>query len=180
MDTVIHPDDLAGIRQWFARFDAVDEGEIIEHEHRVRHAYGSYRWISARAAIFERTPEGTAKQIIGVAIDITERKRTEEASLRLAAIVESSDDAIISKDFGGVIMSWNKGAELIFGYTAAEAVGQNISMLFPPDRLDEETEIIAKIKKGERITHYETIRRRKDGTEIPISLTISPVTNAGG
>ncbi|MBD0305281.1 MAG: PAS domain S-box protein [Nitrospiraceae bacterium] len=147
VDTLVHPDDLAGIRQWLARFDTLADGEIIEHEHRVRHADGSYRWIFARAAVFERTPEGTAKQIIGVVVDITERKRTEEASLRLAAIVESSADAIISKDFGGVIMSWNKGAELIFGYTAAEAVGQNISMLFPPDRLDEETEINAKIKK---------------------------------
>lgn len=99
---------------------------------------------------------------------------------RLAAIVESSDDAIISKDLNGVIMTWNGGAERIFGYTAAEAIGQPVTMLIPVDRHDEEPGILARIRRGERIDHYHTIRRRKDGALIDISLSVSPIANAAG
>ena len=87
---------------------------------------------------------------INMLLDITERKQAEETRARLAAIVESSDDAIISKDLNGIIMSWNKGAERIFGYTAQEAIGQSITMLIPPDRHDEEPDILARIRRGER------------------------------
>jgi PAS domain S-box-containing protein len=103
-----------------------------------------------------------------------------EASHRLASIVESSADAIVSKDLNGVIVSWNNGAERLFGYTADEAVGRSITMLIPDDHLDEEPRILDRIRHGERIEHYETIRRRKDGTLINISLTVSPVKNADG
>lgn len=98
----------------------------------------------------------------------------------LAAIVNSSGDAIISKDLNGVITSWNRGAERIFGYTADEMVGQPGSMLFPPDRFDEDPGILAQIRRGEVIEHYETVRRRKDGTHIGISLTVSPILDASG
>lgn len=98
----------------------------------------------------------------------------------LASIVESSDDAIISKDLNGRIMSWNRGAERIFGYTAAEAIGQSILMIIPPERHDEEPDILERIRRGERIDHFETIRRRKDGALIDISLTVSPLRNASG
>jgi PAS domain S-box-containing protein len=98
----------------------------------------------------------------------------------LIAIVESSRDAIISKDLDGIIRSWNKGAELMFGYTADEAVGMPVTMLIPPDRMDEEPGILARIRRGESIEHYETIRRRKDGTLIDISLTVSPILDADG
>jgi len=101
-------------------------------------------------------------------------------SARLAAIVESSADAIVSKDLNGVITSWNQGAEALFGYTADEAIGQPVTMLMPPDRVDEEPGILARIRKGERIQSYETVRRRKDGTLIDISLTVSPVYNSEG
>ena len=117
---------------------------------------------------------------INMLLDITERKRAEETRARLAAIVESSDDAIVSKDLNGVIASWNKGAERIFGYTAAEAVGRSIMMLIPPDRHDEEPEILGRIRRGERIDHYETVRRRKDGTLLDVSLTVSPVMDGQG
>src|SRR5688572_11980083 len=90
----------------------------------------------------------------------------------LASIVESSDDAIISKDLTSRILSWNSGAERLFGYTAKEAIGQSVTMLMPPDRIDEETGILARIQRGERIDHYETIRRRKDGKLIDISLSV--------
>ena len=98
----------------------------------------------------------------------------------LAAIVESSDDAIISKDLNGVITTWNRGAEAVFGYTAEEAIGQPVIMLIPPDRVDEEPSILGRIRRGEKIDHYETVRRRKDGTLIDISLTVSPIKDRDG
>jgi PAS domain S-box-containing protein len=96
------------------------------------------------------------------------------------AIVSSSDDAIVSKNLSGVITSWNKSAERILGYSAHEAVGQNISMVIPPERRDEELEILARLARGERIEHFDTVRRRKDGALIDVSLTVSPIRNASG
>jgi PAS domain S-box-containing protein len=99
----------------------------------------------------------------------------------LSAIVDSSDDAIISKSLdGGIITSWNKSAERLFGYTAEEAIGQPITMLIPPDRTDEEPEIISRLRRGERVDHIETVRMRKDGGLIDLSLTISPIRDAAG
>ena len=102
------------------------------------------------------------------------------ASRRLASIVESSDDAIVSKDLDGVITTWNKGAERIFGYTPEEAVGKPVTILIPPDRHDEETKILERIRRGQRIEHYETVRLRKHGSRVDVSLTVSPVRNAAG
>lgn len=99
---------------------------------------------------------------------------------RLAAIVESSDDAIISKNLDGIITSWNRAAELMFGYTADEQIGRSILTIIPSDREGEERDVIAKIKRGETVDHYETVRRRRDGTLFPISLTISPIRNNAG
>ena len=115
-----------------------------------------------------------------VLIDITERKRAEEAQGRLVAIVESADDAIVGKDLNGIITDWNGGAERIFGYTAEEAVGRHVSMLIPPDRADEEQDILRRIRRGEYISHYETVRRRKDGDFIDVSLSVSPILDAQG
>ena len=109
-----------------------------------------------------------------------ERLHAEETTQRLATIVETSDDAIISKNLDGIILTWNRGAQRIFGYTATEVVGKPITVLMPPDRLDEETGILARLRQGERIDHYETVRRRKDGTLIDISLTVSPVRDKAG
>jgi PAS domain S-box-containing protein len=112
---------------------------------------------------------------VNMLVDVSER-----ASQRLASIVESSDDAIISKDTSGIIKTWNRGAERVFGYTAEEAIGQPVTMLIPVERLDEEPEILQRILRGERIDHYETIRKRKDGELIDISITVSPLRNATG
>src|SRR5439155_5050848 len=103
-----------------------------------------------------------------------------ESHLQLAAIVESSDDAIVSKNLDAIITSWNQGAERIFGYTAAEAVGQPISILIPPGNENEESEHLERLWLGERIEHYATVRKRKDGTLVDVSLTISPVKDSRG
>jgi PAS domain S-box-containing protein len=108
------------------------------------------------------------------------RQREDELRGRLAAIVESSDDAIISKTLDGVIRTWNKGAERMFGYTAAEVVGRPVTLLMPPDRVNEEVEILERLRRGERVEHYETVRVRKDGTPLDVSLTISPIKDADG
>ena len=112
--------------------------------------------------------------------DVTARREDDEERARLAAIVESSDDAIVGKDIDGIITSWNRGAERLFGYTAREAVGQPVMMLIPPDREDEETSILDRIRRGESIAPFDTVRHRKDGTPVDVSLTISPVRDGQG
>jgi PAS domain S-box-containing protein len=134
----------------------------------------STRWVA------ERDPAGNITSILESNRDISESKRAQETQARLAAIVESSEDAIISKDLTGIIVDWNKGAERIFGYTAEEAIGQHITLIVPPDRLDEEANILASLRRGQRIDHFETIRRRKDGALLDVSVTISPVKDAQG
>jgi two-component system, chemotaxis family, CheB/CheR fusion protein len=112
--------------------------------------------------------------------DIAERKRAEQTRARLAAIVEFSDDAIISTDLNGVINSWNAGAERLYGYTAQETIGQPVIIILPPERLEEESAILEHISRAERVEHYETIRRHKDGALLDISLAVSPILNTQG
>src|SRR5271166_4328214 len=127
-----------------------------------------------------RSDTGQLLGAVNMLVDITERKRNEEAAQHYAAIVESSDDAILSKDLNGVIASWNVGAQRLFGYTSQEAVGRSVTMLIPADRHDEEPRILERIRRGQRIDHYETVRQRKDGSLIDISLTVSPVRDLRG
>lgn len=127
-----------------------------------------------------RDPEGRIIGGINMLLDITDRKKASEAQGKLAAIVEFSDDAIIGKDLQGVITSWNRAAERLFGYTAQEAIGRPVTMLFPPERLEEEPRILELIRRGEPIEHFETVRRCKDGTLLDISLTVSPVRDERG
>jgi PAS domain S-box-containing protein len=116
----------------------------------------------------------------GTIEDVTERRQSEEARARLAAIVDSSDDAIISKTLDGFITSWNEGAQILYGYTPEEVVGKHISMLAPPEKRDEIAEIFAKISSGEAIHNRESVRLAKDGRQIDVSLTVSPVKNSKG
>jgi PAS domain S-box-containing protein len=118
--------------------------------------------------------------VLSAIVDITERKQKQMEAAYLAAIVESSDDAIIGKDLMGIVRSWNRGAAGIFGYQANEMIGQSIQLLFPPARLAEEAVIMDGIKRGEHTTHHETVRRRKDGRDIPVSVTVSPIRDAHG
>lgn len=127
-----------------------------------------------------RDADGAIRGAINAFQDISERKGIDAEIRRLAAIVESSDDAIISKDLHGVITSWNGGATRIFGYRAAEIVGLPVTTLIPPDRQDEEASILSRIRRGERIEHFETVRQRKDGTLVDVSLTISPIKDDSG
>ncbi|MGH7970632.1 MAG: sensor histidine kinase, partial [Limisphaerales bacterium] len=126
-----------------------------------------------------RDDDGVVRFLHPSGIDITERKRNEIAAQRLAAIVEHSDDAIVSKDLNGIISSWNKGAERLFGYAAQEVIGKPITILVPPELADQETEILERVR-SERVAHYETVRRRKDGSLVNISLTVSPVRDSTG
>src|SRR5438552_1229666 len=112
--------------------------------------------------------------------DITERTRNEEASRHLAAIVESSDDAIVSKDLNGIITSWNRGAEKLFGFSADQVINKPITVIIPPDRYHEEQQILDRIHAGERVDHFDTVRRRKDGTLVNVSITVSPIRHADG
>src|SRR5258707_11078412 len=120
------------------------------------------------------------EQITHLASIAVEREQAEEAQLRLGAIVASSDDAIISKTLGGIITSWNAGARRIFGYTVEEAVGRPVSILIPSDRQDEEALIIDRLRRGESIEHFETVRITKDARQIHVSLAISPIKNPAG
>ncbi|HET6161082.1 MAG TPA: PAS domain S-box protein [Dongiaceae bacterium] len=124
--------------------------------------------------------DGIPTGAVNVLVDITGRREAERNAHRLAAIIESSDDAIISKSLDGIITSWNAGAERLFGYTAQEVIGRPVTILMPPDRVDEEPVILARIRRGERIEHYDTVRHRKDGSPIDISLTVSPIKDADG
>ena len=124
--------------------------------------------------------EGRLTGAVNLVLDITEGLDFEHSGAHLSAIVESSDDAILSKNLDGIIQTWNRGAERIFGYTAEEAIGQSVLMLIPPDRQDEEPQIISRIRSGARVDHFETVRRRKDGSLMDISLTISPVKDKSG
>jgi PAS domain S-box-containing protein len=126
------------------------------------------------------TVSGATRKIVLRIEDITQRQQAEDARLQLAAIVEFSSDAIISKNLDGIITSWNRSAERLFGYTAREAIGQKVAMLIPPDRQNEELEILRRIRRGESIDHYETVRLRKDASRLHVSLTVSPVKDAGG
>jgi PAS domain S-box-containing protein len=124
--------------------------------------------------------QGKLKGAVNTLIDITESKLAEEKSAKLAAIVESSQDAIVSKTLEGIVKSWNAAAEHLFGYTEQEALGKHITMLIPPDRLQEEHVILSKIRRGEKVEHYETIRLHKNGSEIAVSLTVSPIKDSKG
>jgi PAS domain S-box-containing protein len=134
----------------------------------------STRWVA------ERDASGNLLSVLETNRDISGMMREQEIQNRLAAIVESSEDAIVSKNLKGVITSWNKAAERIFGYTAEEAVGRHITLIIPHDRLGEENDILARLRRGERVEHFETVRQRKDGTQFDVSVTISPVKDARG
>lgn len=176
--SLTHPDDIDAMRQ---STQQLIEGKIptFTLEERYLCKSGETIWVQKSVSLI-RDSAGKPEHIIALCQEITRRKQAEQASNLVAAIVDSSDDAIVSKNLDGIITSWNKSAERIFGYTAQEAIGQHITLIIPLDRRQEEVTIIERLRRGERIDHFDTVRRRKDGTFLDVSLTISPVKDSSG
>jgi PAS domain S-box-containing protein len=173
----MHGDDLDAFVAKFAGMFETGSGFVTEQRYVRRD--GSPIWVNNSVGpVLDLS--GNVRQASLVTVDITERKRAEEVERRLAAIIESSYDAILSTDLGMRITSWNEGAERLYGYTAVEAIGTSVTMLVPGDRPEEETRIIERIRRGERIEPHETKRRHKDGRLIEVSLTVSPVCDEHG
>jgi PAS domain S-box-containing protein len=174
--SIIHPADSAALAQEVER--AVEEERPYTIEYRVLHRDGGIRYVVERGqAILRR--DGTRK-LDGAIFDLTARRVAEEERLKLAAIVESSDDAIMSTTRDGKLASWNVGAERMFGYTAEEVIGQSIGILAPPELESQPTEYLGEVLEDEGVAYYETVRRRKDGNLIAVSLTLSPIRDTSG
>ena len=174
---VIHANDLRLCNDRWSR--SVTTGETYEIEYRLRRYDGVYRWQLGRAVPL-RDAAGRITKWFGTSTDIDDQKNAETTQQELAAIVESSDDAIIGKTMDGTITSWNRGAEHIYGYKAEEMIGKPILLLSPPDRTKEVAEILERLQRGERTEHMETVRKTKDGRLIDVSLSLSVMRNAAG
>jgi len=155
----------------------IEQGRLRNYEVRRRLKTGEIRVALASSEIIDLHGE---RCILTTTFDITDREIAEATRARLAAIVESSDDAIIGKDLQGIITSWNAGAERIFGYSADEMIGRPVTVLHPPDRAEEEIQILERLRRGEPIDHFETVRVRKDGHPIDVALTVSPIKDGTG
>ncbi|MEJ7762017.1 MAG: PAS domain S-box protein [Thermomicrobiales bacterium] len=173
----VHPDDLASFETSFRAASAV--GEAFEVEHRFRRADGAYRWHVARVAPIHDA-HGAVISWAGMAIDIDGRWRAGHDAARLAAIVEGSQEAIVGRDLDGTVTDWNPGAERVYGYQAHEILGRDISLLIPPDLLDDLNLIRGRLDRGEPIPAFETERLRKDGTRVQVAITMSPVRDRSG
>lgn len=172
----VHPDDRQRCIDTYRQ--AFDRREEFRMNYRMRRHDGEYRWIlDVGVPRFDQV--GTFLGYIGVGLDETERKLAEDVRSRYAAIVESSDDAIIGADRNGTITHWNKGAERLYGYSASEAIGKDIAFLQPADQL-ESRQILAGVLDGKQLREYETMRQRKDGTRVSVALTISPILDSEG
>ena len=172
----LHPDD----RDEAAKLLGQARSAVATHDFDVR-TYprdGEDRWIRLRGKTYDR--DGSPTAVRGILIDASRQKALDETTSRLAAIVASSDDAIVGKTLEGIVTDWNHGAEVIFGYTSAEMIGQSISVLLPPDRQEETMLILNRIREGKQVNHFDTLRRRKDGTFIDVSITVSPVWDRAG
>jgi PAS domain S-box-containing protein len=176
-EELLHPDDRSDLMKLVT--EGFETGAPVQGEWRVVWPDGSIHWIAGKWQVIKDT-SGRPLRVTGVNIDITDRKRAEETSLQLAEIVQSADDAIVGKDLNGMVTSWNRAAENIFGYRAEEIVGRSILLIIPPELHDQEPAILAKIKAGERIEQCETVRVRKDGKRLNVSLSIFPVRNQTG
>jgi PAS domain S-box-containing protein len=176
-EELLHPDDRSEVLKLLAA--SFDTEAPVQAEWRVVWPDGSVHWLAGKWQVI-RDQSGKPLRMTGASIDITDRKRAEQVSLQLAAIVQSADDAIVGKDLNGVVTSWNRAAEDIFGYQAEEIVGRSILLIIPPELQDQEPRILAKIMAGEHIEHFETVRLRKDGERLNVALTMSPVRNQTG
>lgn len=176
----IYPEDMPLVVQVINNIDASGHAETCDVVFRIyRFNDNCLRWVKIQWKQHYRI-EDHINLFIGSASDISDIKSAEEKSAKLAAIVESSNDTVISKTLHGIVTSWNDSAERIFGYREDEMIGQPILKLIPEDRKDEETLILSRLSRGETVSHFETIRMTKNGTLIDVSLTISPVRDNQG
>jgi PAS domain S-box-containing protein len=173
-----HPLDLAHARECLQGLVSERAADVVL-EKRCLRKDGSVIWSLSTITVM-KDPNGRPQHLIGIVEDITGRKQAEEAQARLVAVIASSDDSIISMTLEGVVTSWNRGAERIFGHSAEEMIGRTTNVLIPSDRHDEEPIILARIRNGERIEHFETVRRRKDGTVLDVSIAVSPIEDMRG
>lgn len=173
----MHPDDVERTQRLFGRLIA-QPGGIISSSYRYRHKDGSWRWLEATGT--NLLDEPSVEAIVGNYRDITERIEAEQVKSELAAIVKSSEDAIYGEDLLGVITSWNQGAERLFGYSAEEVLGQRVALLHPTDQSDEHPDMLEDLRQGKRIEPYQTVRVRKDGSSMDVSLSVSPIKDGEG
>lgn len=172
----LHPDDRG--RADAAAIQAMERRENLYAEYRVRHPLRGERWLNSVGRVLD--PVNRPGYMAGLSQDITERKLAETAIRFLASIVNASSDAIIGETLEGIIQSWNPAAERMFGYAAEEAIGRHISLIIPNERASEQVRILARLRAGERIEHFDTVRVRKNGSLLPVSLNISPIRNEAG
>jgi PAS domain S-box-containing protein len=173
----VHPEDAERVGK--AIEQAVATGHKCILEYRVRNRDGAVRWLEVHGqCLYDEA--GKPWRMPGVAVDVTERKQAELAVGHLAAIVASSADAIIGMDLNGIVTTWNRGAEQLYQYRSDEVIGRPVTILLPADRKDEELKILDRIGRGEQVGHYDTVRQRKDGSLVDISLTVSPVRDGRG
>lgn len=174
----VHPDDKPTISAAWKR--AINDGAPLSVRYRLRRYDGLYRLFESHAEI-HKDSLGNVKRWMGSSTDITDAENARLAQSHLAAIVETSSDAIISKDLKGYITSWNRSAELLFGYSADEALGKKlVDLIVPDDKAAEENDLVQRLKLGQRIKAFETVRRSKDGRRLPVSLTFSAVMSTEG
>ncbi len=174
---LIHPNDAPIAEETWKQ--AVQGGGPYAAEYRIRKKDGKYCWHQIRA-LAVRDANGQIQKWVGTWGDIDGYKQAEARMREFAAIVESSDDGIIGKTLEGIVTSWNQSAQRLFGYSAEEMIGQSVLRLIPEDRLEEEAQFLARLRRGERVDHYETVRRRKDGRLVDVSLSISPIRDGSG
>ena len=172
----IHPNDRATVERSMRA--CVDRNERYDVDFQTTPSHGPGRWLRMRGKASSR--KGKRIEAHGIVIDIARRDAAEQANSRLAAIVASSEDAIVAKTLEGIVTDWNAGAQVIFGYSAEEMIGKPISLLLPPGQEDEGASILERLKRGERVEHFETRRRRKNGEIIDVSLTVSPLWDHDG
>jgi PAS domain S-box-containing protein len=173
-----HPDDLAAARANLDRLVTQGATDVVL-ENRCLRKDGAVIWSLSTTTMINEV-SGRPRCLLGIVEDITNRKLAEEAQARLVAVIASSDDSIISMTLEGVVLSWNRGAELMYGYSPGEMIGRTTAVLIPENRLDEEPAILRRIRAGERIDHFETVRRRKDGGQLDVSIAVSPILDTRG
>ena len=173
----VHPEDRVRLHDALQR--AKENRTEFNHEFRVVWPDGTIHWLQSQGR-YSYGVQAQPERLLGISIEITERRLAEEAQLRHSAIVQSCDDAIISMDLQGTITDWNAAAETIYGYSKEESVGQDVEFIIPPELRTRETEILKRLQSGESTRHFETVRVRKDGSRVSVSLTLSPIRDSAG